>query len=340
MREPLEIHSHEIFEKGYVYLTSHIHETPAYAITKSINGLQRFLDLPIEFFSAADTRLTLDGARTLRLTCSAMVGGILTGYCQARIGVLTGSEVLAKYPRSWVHSLAFLTDGDLATLLAVLASSDLRDGIRGSVRPVVQALDDLSARGRDYVPLAALAQMVWDSRRLEISIQPPPYATDPQLMDIQCYLDGSFVRRQDLEEAANRRVGAVVAPLRPDLRAIVASSDRLRNIVVPAAVDESQLAATRQSVVSTLEYAVYTRRSPREGAQPLQYNFAREFPLHNPFLTRYFHVHRSSVVELLRTFERRNGVRLWCSVRRSGKTTACADLASTTGQSTGPHPDL
>jgi hypothetical protein len=47
-------------------------------------------------------------------------------------------------------------------------------------------------------------------------------------------------------------------------------------------------------------------------------------------LTRYFHVYRASVRELLRTFERRNGVRLWCSVRRSGKTTACVDLGSTT----------
>jgi hypothetical protein len=36
----------------------------------------------------------------------------------------------------------------------------------------------------------------------------------------------------------------------------------------------------------------------------------------------------------MNSFERRNGVRLWCSVRRSGKTTACAsDLGSTTGTS-------
>lgn len=36
----------------------------------------------------------------------------------------------------------------------------------------------------------------------------------------------------------------------------------------------------------------------------------------------------------MQSFERRNGVRLWCSVRRSGKTTACAsDLGSTSSQS-------
>ena len=48
----------------------------------------------------------------------------------------------------------------------------------------------------------------------------------------------------------------------------------------------------------------------------------------------FFHVARTSVRDLLRTFERRNGMRLWCSVRRSGKTTACLDLGSTSGDST------
>ena len=65
----------------------------------------------------------------------------------------------------------------------------------------------------------------------------------------------------------------------------------------------------------------------------ITYNFAREFPLQSPGRAKFFHVDRTSVRDLLRTFERRNGVRLWCSVRRSGKTTACFDLESTTGDS-------
>ena len=66
---------------------------------------------------------------------------------------------------------------------------------------------------------------------------------------------------------------------------------------------------------------------------PITYNFAREFPLHHQDRISFFHVARTSVRDLLRTFERRNGVRLWCSIRRSGKTTACFDMETTTGDS-------
>jgi hypothetical protein len=85
--------------------------------------------------------------------------------------------------------------------------------------------------------------------------------------------------------------------------------------------------------VSALEVAIYHQSSPGVAAEPLRFNFARQFPLHNPHLTRYFHVYRESVRGLMQTFERRNGVRLWCSIRRSGKTTACLDLGDTAGSS-------
>jgi hypothetical protein len=81
-----------------------------------------------------------------------------------------------------------------------------------------------------------------------------------------------------------------------------------------------------------LHDAIVRRRSTPKFDQPLRINFARDFPINKPSLIRYYHVRRSSVRELLRAFERRNGVRLWCSIRRSGKTTACNDLA---GDATG-----
>lgn len=334
LREALALHAVEIWRKGFVYLTSQAYGTPESAIAKSLNGLQRFLDLPIEFFSARDAGVGSQEARSLRSVTSAMLRGILEGFARADFGGLTGGGILPDSSRSWAHSLAFLTDDDLAPLLELLGPGDFRQGVSRSVRPFVQALDDLCAKSGDYVPLTALAQMNWDARRLDASIQPPPYAAEPQLIEIQCYLDSSFVARHALEEAANRNVAVVVAPLRPDLRALVEASDRLKRVVVAAADDEQGIAAVGHRVASALESSIYKRRSPRMGAQPLQYNFAREFPLHNPFLTRYFYVHRSSVRELLRTFERRNGVRLWCSVRRSGKTTASLDLGATTGSST------
>ena len=82
-----------------------------------------------------------------------------------------------------------------------------------------------------------------------------------------------------------------------------------------------------------LDNALYAMRSKLEAKAPITYNFAREFPLHHQDKVTFFHVIRTSVRDLLGTFERRNGVRLWCSIRRSGKTTACFDMETTTGDS-------
>ena len=221
MREGLASHSQEIVEKGFRYLISTSRETRHYAVTKSLNGLQRFLDLPIEFFSAKDAMVRTEDAQQLRAVCSGMLRGILEGYARAQFRDLSGSELLPRYPRAWAHSLAFFIDYDLSPLVDELEPGEFRDGLTRSVQPLIQALDELGAKTGDYVPLAALAQLNWDARRLDASIQPPPYAAEPQLIDIQCYLDGSFVSRRDLEEAANRNIALIIAPLRPDLRALV-----------------------------------------------------------------------------------------------------------------------
>ena len=84
---------------------------------------------------------------------------------------------------------------------------------------------------------------------------------------------------------------------------------------------------------AVLDDALYALRSKLEAKSPITYNFAREFPLHHRDKASFFHVIRTSVRDLLRTFERRNGVRLWCSIKRSGKTTACFDMETTTGDS-------
>ena len=333
IRLELAKHAQEIFQKGYYHLTSRGSELPQYAVTKSLNGLQRFLDLPIEFYSTnlPTIRSTAD-ARLLRSLCSAMVGAILEGYA----GVLLnrpGSQVLPRFPRSWAHTLPFLTSSDLSSFLARLEAGEFRDGVTKSVVPFAKALDELSVRKGDYTPLPVLAQFSWESRRLDISLNPPPYAAEPQLIEAQCFLDAAFLHRSALDEARRQGISLLVAPIRSDLHATLTGSPLFDRIVVPADDESIDGSAVIRKVINALEYTIYQRKSPRVGAQPLEYNFARGFPLQNPFLTRYYRVYRSSVHELLGAFERRNGVRLWCSVRRSGKTTACFNLGSTTGRS-------
>src|SRR5690606_34952448 len=67
--------------------------------------------------------------------------------------------------------------------------------------------------------------------------------------------------------------------------------------------------------------------SDPEGSQLIRHNYAKEFPLEDPDSRRLFTVERHSVKVLLEKFERGTGIHLWCSVRRSGKTTAATSLS-------------
>lgn len=191
-------------------------------------------------------------------------------------------------------------------------------------------MDEVLGRGRSgFFALPSFGQFSQEVLRLDIGIRLPTAVTSKKYLEIQCFL-GLEPTRWQLEELVRRDVALVVLPLVPATNDWVSAHDRLRRIVVntSAGIGLSTTAATQRATEILSEAA-------RESGQrlqhaPLSYNFAREFPLQNPNINRYFLVHRESVRRLLRTFERRNGVRLWCSVRRSGKTTACFDLAADT----------
>lgn len=330
MKASLSHHATDIFQRGYRYQLDYNTTRSHYAITKSLTGLQRFLDLPLEFYSARLAEAHhAKRARYLRQLCSAMTSGILIGYSNAKLDQ-PGSKVLPRFSGAWAHVMPFLTADDLRELMANLESGVLTDGIHDSVLPFVRALDVLLTKDPDAAPLPALSQYSDGNRRLEVSLQLPPKALGSRRVEVLCFLDERHVDRLLIEEAAGRAVGVVIAPLRADLRTELLNVERLSDIVV-ATGGLGEEAPTR--IVALLEDQVYETTST-SGNRPIDFNFATQFPLESGFLSRYSHVYRASVRRLMQSFERRNGVRLWCSVRRSGKTTACAsDLGSTSAQS-------
>jgi hypothetical protein len=329
----LSSHAEDIFQKGFNYQTAQ-GESETYALLKSLNGLQRFFDLPIEFYS---TRLPgaadLESACQLRALNSCMLSAIIVGYTQVTFGDRSGQEILQENARAWLHTLPFLTTDDMLLVQKRIGPSHFTDGLLRSVLPTVSAFDGLGTN-RQHVPLPALSQYSVAEHRLDISLRPSTRSPYQQMIEVQCYLDGGYIDRRDLEEAHRRGVAAVVAPLPSDLRAFIEQDGRLSATVVavPREASVDSIPATRDQVLRLLVARSYRQGTTSVRSQPLQYNFARDFPLEEPGKLRYYRVHRHSVHDLLRTFESRNGVRLWCSVRRSGKTTAGFDLASTTGE--------
>lgn len=330
LRALFSAHTTEIFRKGYTHTARQGRSGAAYPITKSLGGLQRFLDIPIELYATRYSRgVRLSTARVLRTISSAFLAGILDGFSRVDFGGRSGGQVLSSYIRSWGHALPFLTAEDLRVVLDLLEPGEFRDGVTSALLPMVAAIDGFSEA--EYAPLPAWAQVVWAERRIEIGLHAPAQVENSTLLDVHCYFEAAYVGGDALAAAARRGVALVVAPIRADLRALLNQDDRLIRIVAESAHGERDQAAATERCRVALSEDIHRRRSAQLGDQPLRNNFAADFPLQNPFLTRYYRVHRSSVRELLRTFERRNGVRLWCSIRRSGKTTACVDLGGAAG---------
>lgn len=336
VRQEFTRHSTEIFEKGYEHTVAPESSAHNYAINKSLSGLQRFLEIPIDLYSAQAQRARVGSwSNRLRQTTSAMMAGILLGYANASFRNRLGGAVLPSSPRSWAHYMGFLTAVDLEQLLMALEAGPFRDGCLANVLPVTVALDKVAhTLKEEQFTLPRLGQFTWDQRRLDIFLAPSLLSNTDNSLEIQCYIDDGFVNRRTLEEAAGRSVGIIVAPIRPDLRGWALSHDLLRTSLINTSPEAgSELSATHDRILELLQFSFSLDGKSGSANAPLHFNFARNFPLQNPFLSKYFHVYRGSVRRLLQTFELRNGIRLWCSVRRSGKTTACFDLESTTGTS-------
>jgi hypothetical protein len=323
-------HSTTIFQRGYQYQLGHNGLAAEFAVGKSLVGIERFLDLPLEFYSACLTDAHKSGfAREVRLLCSAMLSGVLLGYATAHFNE-PGSGILPRNPRFWAHVLPFLTAVDLHELLNHLSGPEMLDGVHDSVLPFVRALDDLLARDAASAPLPTLSQFVDGGRRLEISLELSSAEPGSRRLEVHCHIT-QLVNRFEVEQAAGRGVGIVLGSVAADLRGQLFAAHRLAEIVVPTD-DNGDEELNNRLIALLLDLG--DDSDPGSGTRTINYNLAKSFPLESPVMARYNHVYRRSVRRLMESFERRNGVRLWCSVRRSGKTTACAsDLGSTSSQS-------
>ena len=326
-------HSERIFSQGYSYIKNTVAEDAA--VAKSVSGLARFLEVPLDYYSVRLSRISDYGsAVALRLLFSSAVSGIIEGYSRVSFEDAQGRSVLPRFQRSWVHYMAFLAPQHAMRVLTCVDEDPLRDGIEVSLLPVLDAIHqffDSAHQGENYFPIPTTAQYSRHQGRLEITMRPPPDSDAQRSVEAVAFLEPSSVSMAALNETLARQARLVVADLRPDTKSLVDESPGLSEVMVDAA--EGARGRTALEAYRILDDAIYALRSRRKDKFPITYNFAREFPLRDPQKAKFFHVDRKSVRDLLRTFERRNGVRLWCSVRRSGKTTACFDLPSATGGS-------
>ncbi len=322
--EQLRTHAHDIFIRGFEHAIEGLPQD--LAIARQLTGLQRFLELPIEIYTARTARAD-DAPHALRLLISATFAGIITGFADCDFQTTTGATTLSTQPQWWAHQLGFISAPHLRALLNAIGDSSFHQGLSAIALPLATAIDTLINDGRGAAALPVISQFVSDTRRLDIAFRPAALNAG-KFIDVHCYLDATATTLQSLEESAARNVALVAARLRSDLHEWVVEHRTLRSVLVNVTDDAADQTRAHTRINELLGYALADHGNAVRIDQPLRANFAENFPIQQGLLPRVYHVYRASVRELLRTFERRNGVRAWSSVRRSGKTTATFDLAS------------
>jgi hypothetical protein len=328
-------HSEDVFLKGYEYAKNSDSFLRESQWVKSLSGLKHFLDLVTELYveKLRRTNRTHD-VLSLRQTCSSLLSGILQGFAATILDGVKGSSLLQDYRSLWIPFLAFLTVNDLDSTLESLVGETTKAELRKTVLPVVGAVEmGMPARSFAQIPVCIplSSQYKEDAGRLLITLAVFDRNVDPRhSVDLAVFVTDDHLSDAKLDEVSALGASIVVGP----------SSPAPGCVNIDGGAWHFEVIATTEYPGDELAQAIHlsVRKSLAAylaGGQsaPLTVNVARKFPLHNPFKTVFYLVQRPSVRRLLRGIETQNGVHLWCSPRRSGKTTACFSLGPAFGTS-------
>ncbi len=336
--EEFASHALEVFSKGF---QRQVREgrTHTDAVAKSANGVRRFLELPLQFYVQSAIRFDLQApeARAVRAVTSAVISGIVRGYGSVVFGDHTGFQLLELSFADWLQYTVFLTVEDARKLASSLSNGAARALMSALAVPLVDAIDrSLSQRsGQDFsLPTTALYSREGGLLAVTMSL---PRQDRRDYLQLRCYspLSDRPVSGAVLDECVRAEIDIVVAPVEHGVREAwyAKASPDLLTLLVPYDIGTVQQEESINNLTDRLVDALSQQFAASLGGdwlnEPLVYNYAADFPLNNPQLLKYYLVQRRSVSNLLAMFETGTGIHLWCSVRRSGKTTACSELGAT-----------
>ena len=322
----IQEHSREIFTKGFSRVMLQGQATPDAAVAKALGGLRSFLALPVEIYADETSRISEPkGCRALRRVTSRMLRGILIGFLDSQLGELNAQELLARTAKSWVHVLPLLEEADLNLLNQSISLSAIAPILGRPLELLAQELDHASAKSSVDAVVVTSTMVNIDDVTIDLTLRPPADSSDTKPLELGILGGGGGLRNQ-----IERRVKlGYIACLTPkpvqDYWKGSFPTKEVKGIVV-AMPDEGVNSVG--FLLSRLRLRFYENTVVVQPSIPLKTNIAERFPLENPSLMSFFRVDRPSVRALETTLSTRTGVLLWCSVRRSGKTTGVSELAS------------
>lgn len=327
-------HAQRVYGQGYRYQIERGLQ-PDVCEAKSVNGLQTFLDLIVSTF--LDKRPEIEdaaGAEVLWALASTCIVSIIRGYGSVNFGTTSGWSLLHRNPRVWVPPAGFCRGSELQTLFEESPPSDVDDDLRVTLTAAALATERVAHgfHGKDVLlpRLSRISPTV--PLRIDVTLSAMRAGRNRELL-VTCFWQGTVRSEQPVLSAMELGAAAIVGRFIPNLQVLIEHGS------FPSVVDASGTTAEHQAiqhlserVVAKLETYVSDSASFGDPAD-VPRNFAKDFPLDDPDFRRQFMVERHSVKQLLQQLEGCTGIHLWCSVRRSGKTTAVMELPDAGWQS-------
>ena len=237
---------------------------------------------------------------------------------------------MARNLPAWLPPLGFCRGTEVASLIEEFPDSSRRNDIYVTIVPLLLGIERLAHRFYgDEIFFPRLSRLsVGHNERLDLTLTILKQGINQDLL-VSSYYSGTIKSNYQLSEALALRAAVVVGRLDPQL-AEHDQSSRVLNAseVMPTS---EQIHNFGEMIDSALHRQITVDARSHDPSN-LNRNYAREFPLEDPDFRRQFFVQRYSVTRLLEDIKSGTGIHLWCSVRRSGKTTAANSLSDLSAQ--------
>ncbi len=322
-------HSTAIFQHGYNHVRGR-GLAEEIAVAKSLRGLQQFIYLIMALMiEQRDAFSAKQDAGYAWDIASAMITGILLGYSHVAMENNNGVSLLNQNMPAWLPALGFCRGRHVIQLAE--GSNPVIQKTESAICSLLLGIDRWATQANPSLTLPRLSRVNLGANRLDITYSTGLTGVNRDLA-VCAFFNGGVSSTRDLEDAIALQVDVIVADLSDNCREWVESNDFDRIIDSSDAKGSiSQFQNLAETIAATLG------RQSRPAGEDLVLgritrNYAKEFPLDDPEFRRLFEVERHSVKQIVQDLQRGTGAYVWCSVRRSGKTTAASALTDSDSQ--------
>lgn len=323
-------HSSGICERGIAYsLKNGLDEGLIY--NKTTGGMQQFIFLVINLYAEIQGEIsTSKQSNLVKKIISSMILGVVSGYKK-----IVGWDRLCDKYRHWVPAIGFLNGDDAINLFQDADKiPPYLLGIFDTTVPLLLAIDNISEKLHDFDYIYPTISKVQYNEPLKLEIS-WSRVLDKKIANFSanCVFSENIEDIVDAESLLLSVSDLVILRASPIVNEWIEKHEKSNFINSSVVCGVVENAINLSEVIASKLQEQLKINAERDKTGYIYHNYAKDFPLEDPEQRKFFYVERHSVKNLLEQFENNTGIHLWCSVRRSGKTTAAASISDVSSRS-------